>query len=91
MFTRILLIVALLWSIAAFAASVRTILVEAEPEVIDLRHDMRHAIAESTEWGGVDKVSYFDEQWHALNRAALWHAGTAHSGASLNADVRRHI
>ena len=74
---RIVLICALLWSVAAFAASVRTILVAARPEVIDLRHDMRHAISESTEWDGAEKVLYFDEHWHASNLAALWHAGTA--------------
>jgi hypothetical protein len=53
------------------------LLAEDDIDVVDLRHGIRHAIAESPESGGEIALQYFDDLWHAANRAVLWHAGTA--------------
>jgi hypothetical protein len=77
MVRRAVLLTALLWSVVAFAASVRTLVAEDGVDAVDMRHAIRHAIEESSEWGGEDVLSYFEDQWRGLNNATLGHAATA--------------
>jgi hypothetical protein len=71
------LLTALLWSVVAFVVSVRTLVAEDGIDAADMRHAIRHAIEESSEFGDEEVLSYFEAQWRALNSATLGHAATA--------------
>src|SRR5882672_5932505 len=75
--TQLLLLATLLRAVASFATSAGSFLSEDGQRSVDTRHEIRHHLAEVPGTGGSEAVTYFDRQWHAVNRSRLWHAGTA--------------
>ena len=75
--THLILVATLVWAVAWFAASISWLVADASMRSMEIRHAIKHVLAEPSEEGHPEARAYFETQWHALNRSALGHAATA--------------